>query len=513
MSRVLRLLRRPVDLLDYPLDRLTSYRLVLYVLLAELGLGIIFAAIGQVPFKWWQLLASGVFLVAISVTANYLLSRVLKIPKNSESDYISGLILALILSPAATGHGYLILAVAALTAQVSKYAIVLRRRHIFNPAALGAVVVGAAFHSYASWWVGTAALLPLVALGGILIARKLNRYLMILAFIAAYLAILALTTATGPADGQTGQVLWLAVSASPLVFFASVMLTEPQTSPARKRAYIPYALLTAALFGVSRLHVTPEQALLAGNGLAFLLEPARRLKLTLVSKVKEAEGIYSFLFNSPKDVNYLPGQYMEWTLPGSTSDTRGNRRYLTVSSAPEENQVMFTIKMPTIKPSHFKSKLNKLKPGAHIWAFRPAGSFTLPADSRKMVMVAGGVGITPFRSMVQHLILSGRSRPMTLIYAASQPAEFAFRQLWVKAKRHGLKTTYLVTGDQPPAHWGGRKGRLDAALIKEVVPAYKDSAFYISGPYGFVGSARDELLKAGVAPQNIVTDYFPGYGQ
>lgn len=513
MQRLVRFARRPVDLLDRLLDRVTSYRLVLYVLLAIYVLGLILSLFGQVPFKFLDLLVSGVFLVAVSYYVNFLLALFLNTPKNKDSDLITGLILALILTPAINKSDYAVLAAAALAAQLSKYLLVLGRRHVLNPAAVGAVVAGLAFHNYASWRVGSAALTPLVAVGGLMIIRKMNRILLVLAFIAAYLLVLAFRAlAAGHSPAQVGHEWWLVVSASSLLFFATIMVTEPQTSPYKKIAYFPYAVAVAVLSGVTKFRLPPEEALLIGNGLAYILEPARRLKLTLEDKIKEADDIYSYVFKSTEDLKYQPGQYMEWTLPVNQTDSRGNRRYLTIASAPEESEIMFAVKQPAEGSSSFKTRLSQLSPGEYILASHPAGSFTLPGPETKIAMVAGGVGITPFRSMVQHLLLTRQDRSLVLVYAAGSPGEFAFRDLWTKAKKSGLKTVYVVTGANPPAHWGGRRGKVDAKLLKDVVPDWRERTYYLSGPYGFVQSVREELLASGLPQHRIVSDYFPGYG-
>jgi ferredoxin-NADP reductase len=160
---------------------------------------------------------------------------------------------------------------------------------------------------------------------------------------------------------------------------------------------------------------------------------------------------------------------------------------------------MFTIKQPP-KASAFKQMLSELKPGEKILAARLSGDFALPRDpNQKVALLAGGVGITPFRSMIKYTLDSKQPRDISLIYSAGSPDEFAYRQLIDQAAGRGVKVS-LATG------------RLDAARIKKALPDFKDRRFYISGPYGFVGAMQTELINAGAAPTQIVTDYFPGYG-
>mgnify|MGYP000170864867 CR=1 FL=1 len=500
---------RPVDKF---LDKLTSYRLVLYFLLTVLGWSMLASLItDQVPFRWYEILGSAAWLVAVCRASNWSISYLLNIPRNQESDLITALILALILNPASDLAGFFLLAAAGSIAMISKYLLVIGRRHVFNPAALGALTVGPLLGFYASWWVGLSTLTPIILLGGMLIVRKMRRYLMVSVFMSLYLAIVAVET-----QGGSSQIInswWTVLTASPVLFFVYVMLLEPLTSPKRPYRASAYAGLVALMYGLPGLGLAPEAALLIGNLAAFLLEPGRRLVLAYAGKVKEADGLYSFIFSSKHRVRFQAGQYMEWTIPANRSDSRGNRRYLTISSAPTEEQLMVTVRQPS-PASRFKQKLKAFKPGDKILASPPAGSFVAPVDpAQKIVMVAGGVGITPFRSMVKSWLDTNQRRDAVLIYAANHYSEFAFTDLFKAASAIGVQTTYIITDPQKvPAGWRGQQGSVSGQLIKASVPDYRQRIFYVSGPYGFVSAVRDSLLKKGVSLAKIRTDYFPGYG-
>ena len=148
-------LRRPLDIVDKFLDGLTSYRLVLYFLYTAVGWAIILAAFNQLPFHWYAIGLSAAWLMFTCRVLGEVFARYLSVARNKDSDFITALILSLILSPASSLNDLAVLSAAALTAIASKYLLTLGRRHIFNPAAAGAFVVGQFFHHYASWWVGT----------------------------------------------------------------------------------------------------------------------------------------------------------------------------------------------------------------------------------------------------------------------------------------------------------------------------------------------------------------------
>jgi ferredoxin-NADP reductase/Na+-translocating ferredoxin:NAD+ oxidoreductase RnfD subunit len=481
--------------LDWINDRVTSYRLVLYTLLTLLGWALIGTGFGKIPYSAAKIAASAALVIGICWLSNRLISRFLDIPSNNESGLITGLILALILAPAGNGTGYAVLAAASIAAIASKYVITFQKAHVFNPAATGAFIAGAVFHQYPAWWVGTKFVTPLVVIGGLLILRKMNRFTMAGIFLATFLIYLIY----GTSAGGNLHFLWLELVSTQVLFFTFIMLTEPLTSPVKLNLGIIYALVVGILYTATKLRFSPEEALLAGNLLTFVIARNRRYEVKFVRRIKEAEGIYSYIFTRPPGFKFRAGQYMEWTLSHNRSDSRGNRRYLTIASSPTEQGLMFTIKQPP-KASAFKQMLSELKPGEKILASRLSGDFALPRDpNQKVALLAGGVGITPFRSMIKYTLDSKQPRDISLIYSAGSPNEFAYRQLIDQAADLGVKVS-LATG------------RLDAARIKKALPDFKDRRFYISGPYGFVGAMQTELINAGAAPTQIVTDYFPGYG-
>lgn len=500
-----------LNLLDSQLDKLTSYRLILYSLYSILAYSLVLSIQGKLIFTWQQLIISTVGLIIVCRVSNIIYSYYFSVPHNKESDLITALILALILSPATGIYSAAALIAAGFAAMSAKYILTLGGRHIFNPAALGAFIAGAIFHNYASWWVGNSHLTPLIVVAGIIVLRKIKRFQMVGLFIAIDLVYIA--TSRGLSSPVLGHYLWFGLTGTALLFFATIMLTEPLTSPTEHDQTILYAGLVGGLYAITVFRISPEQALLAGNILTYALAPQRRLTLALVDKIKEAESIYSFVFKSDHQPKFQPGQYMEFTLPRTKSDSRGNRRYLTISSAPSETNLMFTLKIPT-KPSSFKSSLLSMKLGDKILAAQTAGHFTLPStNTRPMIFIAGGVGITPFRSVIKQLLATDKQpgQPMTLLYSANSPKELAFLGLFKQASVIGLKTVCTVTGPTPN-NWQGETGPINEALVTKYVPDYKNCLVYVSGPQAFVAAVRQSLIEAGLNHKQLITDFFPGYG-
>lgn len=496
---------------DKYIDRVTSYRLVLYFLCALTAWATVLSLFGYGPFKWYEILLSAGWLLFVCRFSNLLLGRRFNVAVNSESDYITALILLLIMSPPATFQSWIYLTLAAVIAISSKYLINIGRKHIFNPAAVGAASAALLFEYSPSWWIGMEAVAPLLLVGGFLIARKVNRLDMVGLFLAIYLLFTFFQLFLDASASIAFEGIWNGIIASPLLFFAAVMLTEPITSPRQRNLYLLFGGLVAALYSLTGLEIRPEQALLIGNLAGFITDPNPRRALKFVNKQNEAEGIESFIFEGKKGLNFNAGQYMEWTLPQHKSDGRGNRRFMTISSSPTEKTVMFSVKVPE-NPSSFKSGLIKLHQGDSILAGQLSGHFVLPqTEKTKLVWLAGGIGVTPFRAMAKSMTDFEQERDIALMYFATTPSEFAFKDVFKAAERFGLNTTYCVTSDEVPASWHGERGSLSIKLLESVVPDFLERQFFVSGPYGFVGAAEQLLLDAGVSPKKIVTDYFPGY--
>ncbi|MHB1769930.1 MAG: FAD-dependent oxidoreductase [Minisyncoccota bacterium] len=492
------------------IDRTTMYRLVLYYLLTLFAAAVLLGAFGVLPYAPLVLLYGTGVLLAAAWASNELLARFFGAATNFESAIITALILALILPPlAVTGTGGIAaFAIIAAVAMVSKYLLSIGKKHLFNPAAFAVVFSAFALGIPATWWIGgNSVLLALVILGGLLVVYKLRRFDLVLAFSAAALGTIALTS-FDPFAAVQGTLLH-----SAFFFLAFVMLTEPLTMPPTRRLRILYGALVGVLFApaahIGSFYFSPELGLLAGNAFAYLVSPKGRYTFTLIERHKLARGIYEFVFRPDHRLDFAPGQYLEWTLAKVPFDSRGNRRYFTIASAPQEENVRLGVRFYDA-PSAFKRALAALPRGGVVSGASLAGEFTLPKDKkRKLAFIAGGVGITPFASMARHLVFSGESRDAVLLYASRTASEVAYQDVFARAAREGLRTVYALTAETPLLP-GAHAGMVDAPLIKSEIPDYRERLFYLSGPPGMVSSMKRILLSLGVSRFSIKTDYFPG---
>ncbi|MFZ1074875.1 MAG: FAD-binding oxidoreductase [Minisyncoccia bacterium] len=496
------------------LNKITMYRLVLYYLVALLGIAAVFGLFGVLPYNPANIAFSAAIILAVCRAANTIFAKAFGATTNVESVYITALILALIITPVAptdpAGIGFLIFASA--WAMASKYIFAIGKKHIFNPAAFGVALSAIAINQSATWWVaGNIPLLPFVLVGGLLIVRKIRREDLVVAF-----AIVALVTIALTGGGDYLKSISQTLLHSSFFFLGLVMLTEPLTMPPNRFLRIVYASIVGFLFApnihLGSLYLSPELALLVGNIFVYIVSPKGRFMLSLVEKNKLADGTYEFVFAPDRAFeSFNPGQYLEWTLGHRFADNRGNRRYFTIASSPTENSVHLGVKFYEPK-STFKRALDAMRPGDVISVSNLAGDFTLPKNKKKkLVFIAGGIGVTPFRSMVQYLVDTSDTRPVTLLFSNKTASEIAYKDVFdAAAVKIGLKTVYALTNEPAPVP-GTYAGMIDRALIEREIPDFAERTFYISGTHGMVEAFKKTLRGMGVSPFRIKTDYFPGF--
>ncbi len=493
-----------MKLIDDFLNGITMYRLVFYFLLVLLGWSIVLSFLGLLPFSPISLGFSTVFILVVCWITNKVFSYIFKAPTNFESVYITGLILDLIITPVSSLHGLPFMFWASVLAASSKYIFAINKKHIFNPAALGVFITGLGIVGSASWWIGTAYMTPVVLLGGLLVVKKIRRWDLFLVFFAVSLLTMFIPSLL------KGDSLFVLVRQifldSPIIFFASVMLTEPLTTPPGKVYRMVYACLVGFLFApqlhFGSLTTTPEVALVLGNLFSYLVSPKEKLLLQLKEKIQLSPDTYDFVFGMDKKINFLPGQYMEWTLPQKKPDMRGSRRFFTLASSPTENTLRIGVKFYP-NGSSWKKGLLEMQPGGEIVASQLSGEFILPKDpTKRLVFIAGGIGVTPFRSIIKYLSDRKESRIMTLFYSVKTETDVVYMDLFNQAKAFGLKVVVNVSD---------KDGFLTAETITKEAPDIKSSIFYISGPHGMVDGFKKTLSGLGVSSGQIKTDYFPGY--
>jgi len=490
-----------LQIFDNILNRYTMYKVMLWGLSGLFVVADVLAWLNMIAVGPVGLLLSAGVLAGVCYLSNQLFAWAWKATTNAESWFITAMILVFLLPPIDSLHRALMVALCGVIAMASKFVLVLRGTHVLNPAALAVFVMSVAELLPATWWVATPPLAPFTAILALIVLRKQRQFAVFFAFaVAAGLLLIYINTGLhGLALGDTikaGIVSW------PIIFMGSIMLTEPSTLPPTRY----YQLLVAVLVGVvfssqlhwGRLSATPQAALLVGNIATVLLAPAMGAVLRLKRITAIGPNQYDLAFTRPPHVSFAPGQYLEWTLKHRHTDVRGNRRMFSITSSPLEPEVHIGIK--TYEPSSsFKKALLALQPGGAIRVAHMAGGFMMPAETdRPLVFIAGGIGITPFHSMIQYLVDKKEARDITLFYLANTAADFVYKDTLATAESVGVKTRYVT-------------GRLEEQTLRDNLELFKRSLVYISGPNALVTHYKQALVALGVPRAHIKTDHFTGY--
>lgn len=489
---------------------ISMYRTVSIALLLLLANAFVLSLFGQIAFSPWQITASAIVLILATTVSGRLFASIMRTPAHSESAFITALILFFIVSPTSNPEGLFTVVFIGVIASASKYLLAYKGRHIFNPAAIAAVLVGISGLASISWWVATPSLTILTAVLSLLILYKTHRLQLGLLFVALTALPILLVLLV---EGLPASQALLALAAWPILFFVGFMFTEPLTLPAKKwQLYVEVALV-ALLFVqpilMSGFSVPPALALVIGNLFAFIVHPRQSIELRLVKKNALTPTTDEFVFAPKNPVNFEPGQYMEIMVPHKTADGRGLRRTFSMSSAASDDTITFGIKF--YEPSSsFKKALRALPVGSVVKGSNIAGDFTLPDNTDEpLLFVAGGIGITPFISHLASLSKDDEKRDIILLYAVGGKEEIAHKDLLTDS---AVKIFIIADIAAPPDHTGYtyiKSPRVTTAILGNTVADIKMRNVYISGPPEMVTAVRRSVKQLGA--KRIKTDYFSGY--
>ncbi len=192
--------------------------------------------------------------------------------------------------------------------------------------------------------------------------------------------------------------------------------------------------------------------------------------------------------------------------------TEGEQAHpLSMSSSPTRDYLEFAVHH---SPSAFKRAFFALQPGDKIGIEGPIGHFFLD-PAHPAILIAGGVGITPMKSMIEYATDARLALPLTLIYSNRTPGEIAFKdELDALARANpNLEIVYTITRLASHHVWDGRVGRIDANLLHDVSSDPLDGRYYICGTSGLVHATTETLIALGVPPEHILQEQFRGYSR
>lgn len=475
------------------------YRVMTLSLVLLLVASLAGSALGQVGFTPLGIAATAGLAIAATLGASALGAVFRRAPLHWESSVITGLLIAMIVPPTLEVRDLVGVSAAGALAGLSKWLIAPGGRHLLNPAATGVLVASLFGLTVGFWWIATPFLTPVILIAGALVAYRSGNGRMVSLFLAVGLVLLVarLIISGEPLD----QTLYLVTTSYPVIFMGLFMVSEPLTQPTR---WFDAAITASAMgvavalpFALGPVTSSPELALVLGNLVAAGLTALRAVKrsswVELVEKKSVSESVIEYRFRSDRQLEIEPGQWVELQLPHA-ADSRGERRVMTasrISTDPTTDGWSFAVTTRHSTPgSTWKKNLATAAIGERVRVVHIGGDFFPPhALVGQMLMVAKGVGITPFHAMLD----TARQRSVL------------------------MEATLIVVGDPTETLYpelGSIRGvtRISVESLDDLaarLPEGPISWTGVSGSPAFVRDAKKALATAGY--QSVDTDRFIGY--
>lgn len=499
--------------LDTVLGRVTMYRLILIVLAVLAVYSLVLEILGWLTFGLPEMLAHLVICMAATYASSRVMAALFRTTPHPESSLVTGLLLYFLFWPSFQAADVAGTVLACVLASASKYLLAWRGRHIFNPAAAGAFLAGLTGLNIATWWAATPSMMFVLIPAVLLVLYRVGKLRMAGVFLAVAAGIItAQLLQTGM---SAGPALWQALAQRPLLFFAGFMLTEPLTLPPRRWQQVVLAALVGVVFALPYdlgfVASSPELALLVGNLAAFLAGQRGSVDLEFLTATPLTATTREFCFRPSRPVRFVPGQYLEVDLPHVRSDGKGRRRVFSMAGSPHDPLVRFAVRASE-PVSAAKGVLLALKSGDTLKATSVGGDFLMPRDAAKpLLLVAAGIGITPFMSYLRSGELERRDTVLLVLARSANEVPYAD-----ELRAAGIRTI-IRAGDGPradgfvadPSLTGRATARLDAAGLAALVPDIAGREVYISGSPSSVASLRWAARRAGA--RRLHTDSFSGY--
>lgn len=231
-------------------------------------------------------------------------------------------------------------------------------------------------------------------------------------------------------------------------------------------------------------------------------------QIQLLDKQEIAKDTVLFTFEKPAGLVWKPGQYGGFTLinPKET-DEKGITRRFSILSIPDDDHILIATR---IQNSAYKRVLNDLPINSLIKFAGPTGNFVLHEDtSIPAVLIAGGIGITPFYSMVRYAIARSSPQQISLFYGNQSNKEAAFlNELQAWQKHPSFKLIAAMAQDES---WQGEKGFIDINMLQRYIPQLSVPKYYICGSPVMVTAIKTLLINHGIREEQISIEDFPGY--
>lgn len=236
--------------------------------------------------------------------------------------------------------------------------------------------------------------------------------------------------------------------------------------------------------------------------------------LPLLKKEQLTKDTFTFFFKRTGDErDFVPGQYYEMKLDINNPDERGDSRVFTISSSPTDREFI-TITTRIIQSS-FKLRLNEVKQGEKVQFHGPWDDLNFDEhDASPHVFLAGGIGITPYHSILKYTTDKNIQIPMILFVSWKNRDEMVFDEFFRDANNHLEHFSYVPTLTEEglqPSEWDGELGRINSDMIRKYVSDISNSKYFFSGPPAMVNALKQTVIEMGVSKEKIIAEEFEGY--
>lgn len=233
------------------------------------------------------------------------------------------------------------------------------------------------------------------------------------------------------------------------------------------------------------------------------------LEAVINSITEVVRGTFRVDFILEKPVKFQPGQFIRLTLPElKYPDERGKQRIFSIVNSPMEEGLTITTRQTG---SGFKKTLAEMDTGAVVEMSSPRGMFTLPSEeNRQIIMIAGGIGVTPFMSMIRYALHEHTKQRIILVYSnrSKDSAAYLTELQKLSSKYSNFELIATMTNDDS---WKGIKGNVNTDFIKEHIKDYSNHLYMLAGPTAMVEAVKNSLQQVGITKDRIRTEQFTGY--
>lgn len=236
------------------------------------------------------------------------------------------------------------------------------------------------------------------------------------------------------------------------------------------------------------------------------MKKAEKIILNFQKKDEINKNIFTFYFDNK--IDFLPGQYLKVNLSIINPDEKGTSRYFTISSSPLDKYIEITTR---IGKSSFKKYLKNLKSGEKINAFGPIGYFNFDSkDKDEQIFLSGGMGITPFHSIIKFLDQKKLNTRIKLIASFSKKNDVIFYDELkeIESRNENLKIIFNVTKEKVK---GFENDRLSKKFIEKYSENLKKAKYFIVGSEDFEYGVSELIKSFGIKEEKVFKENFPGY--